>query len=116
MLSSQPRSNCPDFEQAFAPFLNDQGLPFSQVLPATEVEQVFADAGVAFGTSKRSVFTPALTLWAWLSQVVDPAKSCSAAVLRVSALLLASAEAPVPKIPPPIAEPAPNCRASLFAA
>jgi DDE family transposase len=75
------------FDQAFAPFLNDPGLPFANVLPAAEVEQALVDAGVTFGTSKRSVFTPALTLWAFLSQVVDSTKSCSAAVLRVSILL-----------------------------
>jgi hypothetical protein len=35
------------------------------------------------------VFTPALTLWAMLSQVVGSAKSCSATVLRMAALLTA---------------------------
>jgi putative transposase len=94
MLSCHPRPNCPGFEQTLAPFLADPGLPFSQVLSAAEVEQAFAEAGVDFGTSNRSVFTPALTLWAFLSQVVDPAKSCSAAVLRVAALLLALGRGP----------------------
>jgi putative transposase len=82
------------FEHTFAPFLNDPGLPFANVLPAAEVEQAFVEAGVAFGSSRRSVFTPALTLWAFLSQVVQPAKSCSAAVLRVAALLVALGGSP----------------------
>ena len=88
---------CPSsvqFDQAVAPFLNDPGLPFAEVLPASEVQKAFAEAGVDFGSSKRSVFTPELTLWAWLSQVVDPAKSCLAAVLRVSALLVALGRGP----------------------
>src|SRR5271165_4395962 len=94
MLSCHSRSNCPGFEQTLAPFLADSGLPFSDVLSAAEVEQAFADSGVNFGASKRAVFTPALTLWALLSQVVDPAKSCSAAVLRVATLLLALGRTP----------------------
>jgi hypothetical protein len=81
---------CLSFEQALAPFHQDQGLPFAQVLPVAMVQQAFADAGVAFGATKRSVFTPALTLWAFLSQVVEDDKSCRAAVTRVCALLAAS--------------------------
>jgi putative transposase len=94
MSSSHSRPGSVQFEQTLAPFLNDPGLPFAQVLPAAEVQQAFDEAGVTFGTSKRSVFTAPLTMWAWLSQVVDPAKSCSAAVLRVSALLLALGRGP----------------------
>jgi hypothetical protein len=77
-----------------APFLAEEGLPFANVLPAEAVERAFADEGVRFGTSKKSVFTPALTLWAFLSQVVHEAKSCHAAVLRVAALLIALKRTP----------------------
>src|ERR1051326_7264583 len=94
MSFSPSRPTSVHVEQAFAPFLNDPGLPFAQVLPAAEIEQAFTEAGVHFGASQRSVFTPALVMWAWLSQVVDPAKSCTAAVLRVSALLLALGRGP----------------------
>jgi len=94
MSFSPTRPASVQFEQTFAPFLNDPGLPFADVLPADDVEQAFAEAAVDFGTSKRSVFTPALTLWAFLSQVVQPAKSCSAAVLRVATLLVALGDSP----------------------
>jgi putative transposase len=94
MSSSHSRPNSVQFEQVFAPFLNDEGLPFAEVLPAPAVDQAFAEAGVDFGSTKRSVFTPALTLWAFLSQVVQPAKSCSAAVLRVATLLVALRDNP----------------------
>jgi putative transposase len=80
---------CLPFEQALAPFLADQGLPFANVLPAATVERAFAEEGVRFGATPKSVFTPALTLWAFLSQVVHEAKSCHAAVLRVATLLIA---------------------------
>jgi hypothetical protein len=85
---------CPQFAQALAPFLTEEGLPFAQVLPATDVAQAFADEGVTFGATPHAVFTPALTLWAFLSQVVDEAKSCRAAVLRVTVLLIALGRTP----------------------
>jgi len=94
MSSYQPSAPCPGFEHALAPFLTDAGLPFAQVLPAEDVARAFAAEGVAFGTTKHSVFTPALTLWAFLSQVVDEAKSCRAAVLRVIVLLIALERGP----------------------
>ena len=90
---SSPR-RCLYFEQALAPFLADDGLPFASVLPAETIEQAFADEGVDFGATKKSVFTPALTLWAFLSQVVHEAKSCHAAVLRVATLLIALERTP----------------------
>ena len=85
---SQPRGTL-SFQQALGPFLTGQGLPFAEVLSPAEVEQAFADEGVAFGTTKNSVFTPALTLWAFLSQAVSKAKACRDAVLRVVVLLIA---------------------------
>jgi len=81
---------CLPFEQALAPFCTAPGLPFAAVLPAAVVEQAFADADVDFGATAKSVFTPALTLWAFLSQVLEEDKSCRAAVARVAALLVAS--------------------------
>ena len=94
MSSYAPPSPCPHFEQALAPFLVDDGLPFAEVLPAAAVAQAFADEGVTFGAARRSVFTPALTLWAFLSQVLHANKSCRAAVLRVAVLLLALGRRP----------------------
>jgi hypothetical protein len=63
------------------------------VLPATVVEQAFVDAHVTFGATTASVFTPALTLWAFLSQVLESDKSCRAAVTRVLAHRLAAQQA-----------------------
>src|SRR5437868_6058146 len=94
MSSYAPPRRCLCFEQALAPFLCEEGLPFAQVLPAPEIARAFTDAGVTFGATKRSVFTPALTVWAFLSQVLDDAQSCRAAVYRVIALLLALERGP----------------------
>ena len=89
LLSYSSPRGCLRFEEALAPFLADEGLPFASVLPAETIEQALADEGVDFGATKNSVFTPALTLWAFLSHVVYEAPSCHAAVLRVATLLLA---------------------------
>jgi putative transposase len=101
---ASPRG-CLQLEQALGPFLASDGLPFADVLPAETVERAFAEEGVSFGASKNSVFTPALTLWAFLSQVVHEAKSCHAAVLRVAVLLIAL------KRPPCSEDTAAYCRA-----
>src|SRR5260370_17006955 len=109
-LSTRP---CLSFEQALAPFHSDEGLPFAKVLPAAVVEQAFVDANVSFGTTAPSVFTPALTLWAFLSQVLESDKSCRAAVARVLAHRLASEQPPCsqhtpPHSPPPATFPPPT--------
>src|SRR5206468_3930403 len=77
------------FQQALGPFLIDKGLPFAEVLSAAEVEQAFTAEGITFGATKQSVFTPALILWAFLSQALSKAKPCRDAVARVLALLVA---------------------------
>lgn len=94
MLSYPVADPCPSYERALAPFLADDGLPFADVLPAADVEAAFAAEGVDFGRAAHAVFTPALTLWAFLSQVVCKDKSCRAAVLRVAALLVALERGP----------------------
>jgi hypothetical protein len=58
------------------------GLPFADHLPAEQVHQAFRDAG---GTFRERVFTPAVTLWTFLSQVLDPDHSCRQAVARLLA-------------------------------
>lgn len=94
MLSYESSPRCPHFERTLAPFLTEEGLPFAQVLSAADVAQAFADEGVTFGRLPHAVFTPALTLWAFLSQVVDDAKACRAAVLRVAVLVIALGRRP----------------------
>jgi hypothetical protein len=73
------------------PFLQAPGLPFADVLSEEEVRRACVAEGVAFGDSKSTIFTPAVTLWAWLSQVVYAGKlgSCAAALARVAVLLMA---------------------------
>jgi putative transposase len=81
----------PAFDRPLAGFLDHPELPFADVLTDQHVGEAFARHSVHFGTAHNSIFTPALTLWAWLAQVVGADKSCAAACARVGVLLLALA-------------------------
>jgi hypothetical protein len=72
------------------------GLPFAEVLPEAMIERAFADADAEFAKYDDDVYTPALTLWAFLSQVLfgDPQRSCRAAVARVIVLLVSLGKDP----------------------
>jgi hypothetical protein len=65
------------------------GLPFADVLPDEEIQRVCDEEGVDFGSDEDDVYHPPLTLWAFLSQVLHTGaqRSCTAAVVRVVALL-----------------------------
>jgi hypothetical protein len=70
------------------------GLPFAEVLSAQDIVQAFAAEAVTFGGMAKAVFTPAVTLWAFLSQVLQADKSCRAAVRRVCAWRVAEGLTP----------------------
>jgi hypothetical protein len=79
--------------------LEADGLPFSEVLPEEEIQDAFDEQGVSFAQEEGDVFTPPLTLWAFLSQVLHKAeqRSCLAAVSRVIVLLVALGRDPCAK-------------------
>jgi len=68
------------------------GLPFRELLPETIIFQVLATEKINY---RQRLFDPFVTLWAFLSQVLDTDKSCANAVSRVIAWL-ASVNAPIP--------------------
>lgn len=84
------------FRLILSSFLQQDGLAFAEVLPEPAVEQAFSDAEVDFATEEGDVYTPALTLWAFLSQALakDALRSCKAAVARVVVLLVTLGKAP----------------------
>ena len=55
------------------------GLPFADLLPTESVEQALAQESVTF---YDRLFSPLVTLWVFLSQVLDPDGSCRAALAR----------------------------------
>lgn len=68
-------------------FNQSLGLPFRKLLPESEIEQVLLEEKVQY---RNCVFTPAVTLWAFLSQVLEPDKSLRNAVSRVITWLSAA--------------------------
>jgi putative transposase len=71
-----------------AAFLQSPGLPFANVLPQEQIEAAFAAEGVHFAEGPGHLYTPAITLWAWLSQAIHAGRlrSCAAAVTRIVVL------------------------------
>jgi hypothetical protein len=57
-------------------------LPFGELLPQGLAEQILRDEAVSF---RDRLFSPLVTLWVFLSQVLDPDHSCRQAVARLLA-------------------------------
>jgi hypothetical protein len=83
-------------------FAQADGLPFADVLSGDRVERAL-DAEQA--QWRERVYTPLVTLWAFLSQVLCPDGSCRAAVARVLAWLVARGRSACSR-PAPTARPA----------
>jgi Transposase DDE domain len=72
-------------------FAQADGLPFAEVLSTDRIEDALREEEAVW---REDVYTPPLTLWAFLSQVVCPDGSCRAAVARVLAWLVSRNESP----------------------
>jgi hypothetical protein len=71
-------------------FLQDGDLPFTDVL----TESVIAHALTSVGRWLDRVYSPLVTLWVFLGQVLSPDHSCRAAVARLIAHRLARGQRP----------------------
>src|SRR5271156_1029268 len=71
-------------------FLQKPGLAFSEALSEETIQAAFDAEGVDFAQEEDGIFTPEITIWAWLSQSLHKGehRSCLAAVARVAVLLL----------------------------
>jgi hypothetical protein len=79
------------FECVRRSLLQADELPFSNVLTAERLAEVFESDGVDFANADDDpdvVYTPAVTFWAFLSQMLftGEQRSCTAAVARVAAV------------------------------
>jgi hypothetical protein len=68
-------------------FLQDGGLPFTDVLTAECISKVVGEIQLFWN---ECVYTPLVTLWVFLGQVLSADQSCSAAVARLIAHRVAS--------------------------
>jgi putative transposase len=71
------------FQRLVDTFLAHPGLPFADILPAEEIERVFAKHDNLFGTN--SIYSTVITLWAFLGQVLRDGKeaACQSAVAGI---------------------------------
>jgi len=78
------------FRLVLASFLQRPGLPFAGVITEESIQAKFDEEDASFADDDDAVYTPALTLWAFLSQVLckGELRSCVAAVARVVVLLV----------------------------
>lgn len=72
------------------------GLPFQEVLPETMIQEAVRAEGIQY---RKRLFWPVVTVWMFLSQVLDKDKSCENAVSRLIAWL-SSQKAPLPSSDP----------------
>ncbi len=96
---TSPRVGAKSFSLVQNAFLQANDLPFRDVLTEEEIHAAFVAEGACFGEDEDDVYTPALTLWGWLAQVMqaEKARSCVAAVARIVALCVAlGRESPSP--------------------
>ncbi len=84
------------FRLVLTSFLQVSGLAFANVLAEDDIQQACNEEGVDFGQptaddNHQVVYTPAVTLWAFLSQVLfkDEQRSCLAATARVVVFMAA---------------------------
>jgi len=74
-----------------AQFAQADGLPFANLLSSRCLEDALREEGACW---REAVFSPVLTLWAFLTQLVSADGSCRAAVGRVMAWLVGHARTP----------------------
>src|SRR5437660_3313383 len=91
---SMPYSNRGSFREQVGflrrQFLQDGGLPFTNVL----TEEVIAQALTAIRGWLDRIFSPLVTLWVFLGQVLSSDHSCRAAVARLIAHRVARGQSP----------------------
>lgn len=90
-FSTSARSLPQRFVLVLSSFLQRTGLAFADALPEQQIQAAFDAQGVAFAQADDDVYTPPVTLWAFLSQVLfkQEQRSCRAAVSRVLVLMVA---------------------------
>ena len=65
-------------------FNQSLGLPFKELLPKSAIIQAITELKIKY---KKRLFDPLVTLWAFLSQVLDTDKTCHNAVSKIIAHL-----------------------------
>jgi hypothetical protein len=89
-VSSYPTPDrVPSFTTILDTCAQSADLPFRDILTEEQIQALCQEEGVAFGGGPGCIYSVAVTLWTFLTQVLSKDKSCTAAVARVVVLLVA---------------------------
>jgi len=82
-VPDRPHRDSRSFQKVVDAFLAGEGLAFAEILSPERIERIFHKHDGLFG--RHGVYTTAIVVWAFLSQVLRDGKeaSCQAAVARV---------------------------------
>jgi putative transposase len=100
-----PQSRLQQAKAFLAAFVQTDELPLHDVFTPDDVVTAFEDAGSSCSGSATAIFTPLMTLWAFLGQFLGRDPSCRAAVARIFVLCGALSR------PMPATDTAAYCRA-----
>ena len=89
-------------------FSQSVGLPIRDALPADAIEAVVRSEGLTY---RRCLFDPVVTIWAFLSQILDSDRSCRKALSRVWAYLGESSDQALPFDADAVADTGAYCKA-----
>ncbi len=83
-IPDSPNGGSSSFQQIVEAFLAHDGLPFADVLTGERIERAFGRHDALFG--RHGVYSTAIVLWAFLSQLLRDGKeaSCQSAVARIA--------------------------------
>lgn len=79
----------PSLATVLRSFASADGLSFGNALTEQDLQEACDAEDVYFGQGAHNVYTPAVTLWAFLAHCLSASKSCVAAVARVVVLRVA---------------------------
>jgi hypothetical protein len=72
----------PTFATVLRSFTSADGLAFGDALPEADIQQACDAEGVHFGLGEQDVYTPAVTLWAFLAQWEGKSASTLTTILK----------------------------------
>ena len=87
-ISNSAHPSIRNFDLIKDSMLQSEDLPLAEVLDDNQWQEIFDAHEIDFGSDEDAVHTPAITLWALISQAFfkEEMRSCKAAVGRVASL------------------------------
>jgi hypothetical protein len=76
----------PTFQTTLRTFAQDPDFPFADLITEDHIRTACDERDIDLATEPHHIWTPALTLWTFLTQATSGSKSCVAAVARALVL------------------------------